>query len=270
MKTTRGPGPKRRAVRELLREVDKLRASIRVPYPSEQFDEAAYARIVAVAGLARCARLLLANERLSQVGLEDVASLPLRPLAEVWLMSIELLYEPVPALRRWQDAHVLQLSFFSDLSPDVAEYVQAVQDIRDADPGTKDTSDKVRRIRWEQVTERVGQLLESNGHSLTADQFKELIYDTMYRNESMTSIHGGIATVEGHLAADSARREAFVRGVRQTILNAETSLALGGGIVAALALEVSRRFGGPPDAFWHAFQDRFALAASKPTGEPED
>jgi hypothetical protein len=218
------------AIRDLVELLDAELPAIRFGAPGDEMPT-----FVAALGLARANRLLQAMLLMNDSDLRDVAALPLRPLFEVWLISLYSFLGGEKALDELQGAHHKQISKIpSAVLRRMIERVES-QTI-DAKP-----------IGWEQLSRKVGKLAEANGDTGAAARMQGF-YDMVYRGESLASIHGGIGTVGGHALERSGRL--VLRTKRADAKSATRVLITGGALVAILASHVLNAYElAPGDEF---------------------
>ena len=116
----------------------------------------------------------------------DLIGIVLRSLLETWYVGMYFLLSPAEAMDRISAAHVLQLT---KLDPTRWGDQQAIIDQMVVGPQS---------LSWETVSQRVGALLIELGHD-KARATADALYESLYRGESMMSVHAGLGSLVGHL-----------------------------------------------------------------------
>jgi hypothetical protein len=134
----------------------------------------------------------------------DLIGILHRSLLEAWYAGIYFVLAPDEAMERISAAHVSQLT---KLDPSKWGDQQAVIDKMFFGP---------KGLSWEGVSRRVGELLAELGHE-GARETAYSLYETLYRGESMMSVHGGVGTLIGHfdMPADTSTPTIGILEVRR-------------------------------------------------------
>ena len=186
-------------------------------------------RHFAALGVARCCRLYRAIGVLTQAGMTDLASLPVRPLYEVVLVGFYTLYGGHDAYEEIRGAYVRDLA----LMPDEARRGSTLVD---------KWSGPRNRINWEDLGRKVGALLEEKAGEPNATAFITAWYGLLYRGESINAIHAGVGTLHRHLTHDGERVGVSVVG-QPADAEATGPVLVAGVILGMLAYHVIKAFG---------------------------
>ena len=139
--------------------------------------------ILALAAAARCRRLMMGLVALADADLPDVFGVVMRTMYETWAVGTYALHGGDSALvdllahQEWQDKQIAK------------GFGEAVDDLGDG-----------KRLPVADVAKSLTNRLEALNHPDAA--FAHRAYETFYRVESSRVVHGGIGSVEGHVAVD--------------------------------------------------------------------
>jgi hypothetical protein len=183
-------------------------------------------RQTAAAYLARCCRLLKAMDTLREDGLLDVASVPLRPLLEAWLVAMWVLFEKEAAIEKLVEDYQASLEKMNRLAN------------LGWDPDLYAEGDQLPKV--EALHQRVGNHLQAEGQ-LNARAQMDFTYNLVYRGESLRSIHGGLGTAEGHVREVGERLE--IVPVRYEAGDGKGQIMWAATLVGMLAHRVFELFG---------------------------
>jgi len=187
-------------------------------------------RHFAALGLARCNRLLTAMFALFDGELQDAGGVYARPIFETMIVSLYSLYGGETAYEEVRGAYVQQVERFSNIEL----LGEASKRLVEGWEGPKN------RLNIEQLARRVGELLQAEGGA-SSPETGQMIYDILYRGESLVGIHAGIGSVVGHLE-DHGNRLGVAR-VRQNADDGTGELVLSAVNVIMLAYHVFKTFG---------------------------
>jgi hypothetical protein len=143
-------------------------------------------RQFAALAVARCCRLFRAIGVLTEAGMTDLCSLPVRPLYEVMLVGFYTLYGGHDAYDEVRGAYVRELG----LLPEVA---------REGSSLVENWAGPKNRINWEDLGRKVGALMEEKAGEPNATAFLTSWYDLLYRGESINAVHAGVGSLQRHL-----------------------------------------------------------------------
>jgi hypothetical protein len=138
------------------------------------------------AASARSRRLMAGIMALVERGLGDICGVLIRSLYETWLVGTYALLGGPDALDRLLDQQDKHLKPILAILGDEAR-------------------DDGRPFPVEQMAQRVAKLMEERG--MPNPRFAVAGYDVLYRYESYRNTHGGLGSVEGHVARHDDRVE---------------------------------------------------------------
>jgi hypothetical protein len=216
--------PKTEAVQAL---IDYIRSQM-LPRLSSRRDLAS--RHYSGAALIRMVRLVTAMIVLRSEGFPDVIGLPLRTVLECWWLGMYFALAPEEAYMAAHGDHGFQLG---RLDPTRWGDTKAVLSQLRVPPKQE--------LNWKRIAKRVGELYVAHG-TTTGPESSMALYETVYRGESMMSVHGGLMNIEGHF--DDAHATRFdLREIRPEPDDGEIRIALAAGLVETLARAVAAQFG---------------------------
>jgi hypothetical protein len=186
-------------------------------------------RQYAAAALARCNRLLAAMIVLRDAGFPDVIGGLLRSLLECWYLGMYFYLSPDEAFERTSAAHLHQLTKL-----DEARW-------GDFDHAFWESHVDPKGMSWEHVSNRVGTLLAESGN-VGAKQTADGLYEVIYRGESMMSVHGGVASLIGHIAG-AGTASMSLAAVRLEPDDGGLRIRMGGPLLETLARSIAYEFG---------------------------
>jgi hypothetical protein len=143
-------------------------------------------RQYAATALARCNRLLLSMFEMRERGFPDVIGILARSYLECWWIGVYLVLAPAEAIGRLNAAHVSQLMKMTGSWGDMSYVIDKMP-----------FSGKKSQMNWKELANRVDELY-SEFRDEPVDVASSL-YETLYRGESMMSVHGGLGTISGHM-----------------------------------------------------------------------
>jgi hypothetical protein len=186
-------------------------------------------RHYAAAALARCNRLLAAMVVLRDSGFPDAMGGLLRSLLECWYLGMYFYLAPDEAFERTHAAHVHQLTKLDESRWGDTERVR------------RETQVEPQAMSWEQVSQRVGRLLDEQGN-VGARQTAEGLYEVIYRGESMMSVHGGVGSLIGHIGGAGGPSMSVLEA-RLELDDGGLRIRMGAPLVETLARSVAFEFG---------------------------
>jgi hypothetical protein len=154
-----------------------------IPHLQSPQDRAA--QHYAAAALARCNRLLLSMLDLRKAGFPDVLGVMLRCLVECWYLGMLAILAPDETHDMIRAAHKWQLERLDDSTWEGVGSVTAQID------------QAAQKMNWKVVSNRVGSLLAELGQP-EGQATATSTYETIYRGESLLSVHAGAASLMGH------------------------------------------------------------------------
>jgi hypothetical protein len=195
-----------------------------IPYLTSRPDLAP--RHYAAACLARCNRLLSSMIALRSAGYPDVIGLPLRSLLECWYLGIYSLVAPDEAFRVINAGHAHQLGRFDETWPA---------------PSTEweEISPNPKPIIWKTLSTRVEQLAHDHLHARVS---VDRLYEVLYRIESLTSVHGGLGVITGHVEGAGTATLSILE-LRREPSASELRIRMGASLLEILAQAVAIEFG---------------------------
>lgn len=209
--------------------VEQMAAHIRdelIPDLRSQHDQ--IARQYAAAALARSNRLLLAMLELRRSEYPDVLGVLLRCMVECWFLGMLCVLAPEEAHGLIRAAHKRQLEKLDEVTwGDVQSVIRQIEV-------------NAKGVNWEVVSRRVGTLLAEQGQ-LAGKATAISIYESIYRGESLLSVHAGAASLMGHL--EEVGSAIVTREVRHEPDDGFSRILAAVPFVGSLASSVAQAFG---------------------------
>jgi hypothetical protein len=145
-------------------------------------------RQVSAAYLARCRRFLLGMHELLDAGMPDLIGSLVRPMFEAWLYGLWIILGDTDALDRVISAYKRDIEKLDRMAG------------LELDQEMDGWAEEPQGPRVEEIARHVGQLLVQAGDPGGAQLLWS--YQLVYRSESSFGVHGGLASVMGHLNDD--------------------------------------------------------------------
>jgi hypothetical protein len=185
-------------------------------------------RQLAAAALARCNRLELAILDLTDHGYPDATGALLRPLAEVGVTGLYLLYGGHDAWTKVAANHIHWLRQFPD-----------DEDFQEMHKAIPDWDGPARPINWTATMKEVGELLEEQvpGGRAAAQAIRLILY----KGTSLVDVHGGFQPIAGHLVDADSRWD--LASTRRDDGDPYTNALMGAVVLGAVASHVLEAFG---------------------------